>query len=31
MMPLKDLHDVARVNKLPTQDFEDMSLVYPRP
>jgi hypothetical protein len=31
MAPLKELHNAAGVNKLPTQDFEDMSLVYPRP
>ena len=31
MMPLKELHDAARVNNLPAQDFEDMSLVYSRP
>ena len=31
MMPLADLHDAAHVKKLPNQDFEDMSLVYPRP
>jgi hypothetical protein len=31
MAPLNELHNAAGVNKLPTQDFQDMSLVYPRP
>jgi hypothetical protein len=29
MMSLQELHSQADVNKLPSQDFEDQSLVYP--
>jgi hypothetical protein len=29
MPALQDLHVTARVNKLPAQDIEDQSLVYP--
>jgi hypothetical protein len=29
MPSLQELHTVAGVNKLPNEDFEDMSLVYP--
>lgn len=28
MMSLQELHAAAGVNKLPIEDFEDMSLVY---
>jgi hypothetical protein len=28
MMPLQELHTAAGVNKLPIEEFEDMSLVY---
>jgi hypothetical protein len=28
MPSLHELHTAASVNKLPTEDFEDMSLVY---
>jgi hypothetical protein len=28
MMSLQELHAAAGVNKLPTEDFEDQSLVY---
>ena len=30
MPSLQELHTAADVNKLPTEDFEDMSLVNPR-
>jgi len=30
MPPLQELHRAAGVNKLPAQDFDDRSLVYPR-
>ena len=29
MMPLQDLHAAAARTKLPAEDFEDMSLIYP--
>ena len=29
MPSLQELHTAASVNKLPIEDFEDMSLVYP--
>jgi hypothetical protein len=29
MPPLQELHAMAGVNKLPVQDIEDQSLVYP--
>jgi hypothetical protein len=29
MMSLQELHSTANVNKLPIEDFEDQSLVYP--
>jgi hypothetical protein len=29
MPSLQELHTAAGVNKLPIEDFEDMSLVYP--
>ena len=29
MPPLRELHEMANVNKLPTQEIEDQSLVYP--
>jgi hypothetical protein len=29
MPTLQELHTMAGVHKLPTQDFEDQSLVYP--
>jgi hypothetical protein len=29
MPSLHELHTAAGANKLPTEDFEDMSLVYP--
>jgi hypothetical protein len=29
MPPLQELHTMAGVNKLPVQDLEDQSLVYP--
>jgi hypothetical protein len=28
LVALQELHTAARVNKLPIDDFEDMSLVY---
>jgi hypothetical protein len=28
MPPLQELHTAASVNKLPNEEFEDMSLVY---
>jgi hypothetical protein len=31
MEPLQELHNAAGVSTLPTQDFQDMSLIYPRP
>lgn len=31
MAPLQELHKAAGVSKLPTQDFQDMSLINPRP
>jgi hypothetical protein len=30
MAPLEELHKAAGVGKLPTQNFDDMSLIYPR-
>lgn len=29
MPPLQELHAIANVNKLPVQEIEDQSLVYP--
>jgi hypothetical protein len=29
MMPLQELHAAAAHAKLPAEDFEDMSLIYP--
>jgi hypothetical protein len=29
MMSLQELHAAASVNKLPIEDFEDLSLIYP--
>ena len=29
MPTLQELHEIANVNKLPTQEIEDQSLVYP--
>jgi hypothetical protein len=29
MPPLQELHEMANVNKLPIQEIEDQSLVYP--
>ena len=31
MPALEELHKAAGVSKLPTQDFQDMSLINPRP
>ena len=29
MPPLQELHEMANVNRIPTQEIEDQSLVYP--
>jgi hypothetical protein len=31
MPPLAELHTMAGVNKLPSQDVEDQSLIFPSP